>query len=368
MAVPPLFSPIPPAIHPRYAAIEAHTTAWAEAHRIGSAELRQRLVRHEIGAFASRVIPLGCEEVVQTLADFVLWLFGLDDGVCEESSLGQRPGDLSGALHRLLRVAQAPEAPLWLDDPLANGLRDLRRRIDRWGTASQAARWVGCLREYAFSVVWEASHRSANTVPDLEDYTLMRLYDGATTVVFPLLEMAHGYELPQQERDHRAVRAAEEMASFVITWDNDIFSDHKERAGEGYYLNVLRVLEAEGLSHDKAMTAAIAQRDRVLCAFVRLVDHLAEVGSPQLRQYVGGLKSFVRGSQDWGISSIRYTTPDDPAGLPMVFSDTPTDDRPEPLGIDAIAWWWDVLPPAALPAGTLLPTQQPRRGGLIGAR
>ncbi|MFJ5552076.1 selina-4(15),7(11)-diene synthase [Streptomyces sp. NPDC093225] len=367
-AVPPLFSPIPPAIHPEHAAIDLRTADWAEAHRIGSDELRRRLVRHGIGTFAARVVPCGRRDVVQTLADFVMWLFGLDDGVCEESDLGRSPGELTGILHRLLRVAQAPDAPLLPDDPLAGALRDLRTRIDRQGTAGQAARWVACLREYAFSVVWEASHRSAGTVPSLSDYTLMRLYDGATTVVFPLLEMAHGYELQPHERDHRAVRAAEEMASFVITWDNDILSDHKERrTARGYYLNVLRVLEAQGLDHEQAMTTAVAQRDRVLSHFVRVADHLAETGSPQLREYMAGLRSFVRGSQDWGISSVRYTTPDDPAGLPTGFCDSPTDDRPEPLGIDTIAWWWDVLPGAPSRAA-LLPTQRPRRGGLVRVR
>ncbi|WP_336319929.1 selina-4(15),7(11)-diene synthase [Streptomyces lavendofoliae] len=365
MIVPPLFSPIPPAIHPRHADVEVRTTAWAEAHRIGSDELRRRLVRHAIGSFAARVMPAGREEVVQLTADFVLWLFGVDDGCCEEGDLGRRPGELAETLHRLLRVAQNPEVPLMLDDPLADGLRDLRARVDGYGTAGQAARWVSHLREYFFSVVWEASHRGAGTVPGLSDYTLMRLYDGATTVVFPLLEMAHGYELQPYERDHRAVRAAEEMASFVITWDNDILSDHKERAAGGYFLNVLRVLEEGGLTEREAMSTAIAQRDRVLTAFVRLSDHLSAAGSPQMRQYMAGLRSFVRGSQDWGISSIRYTTPDDPAGLPVAFTDTPTDDSREPLPIDAVSWWWDVVPSVPSPVERLAATR-PGRARLVG--
>ncbi|MFD9978200.1 selina-4(15),7(11)-diene synthase [Streptomyces sp. NPDC059017] len=348
LTVPPIYSPIAPAIHPRHADIDIRTAAWAETFRIGSEELRARLVRQDIGTFAARILPEGRQEVVSLLADFVLWLFGVDDGHCEEGELGRRPGDLAGTLHRLLRVAQNPEAPMLPDDPLAAGLRDLRLRADRYGTSGQTARWVGTLREYFFSVVWEASHRSAATVPDLNDYTLMRLYDGATSVVFPLLEMGHGYELQPHERDSTAVRAAEEMASFVITWDNDIFSYHKERKGTGYYLNALRVLEQDGLTPEQALTTAIAQRDRVMGLFMRLSGHLSQDGSPQLRQYLAGLASFIRGAQDWGISSIRYTTPDDPARIPSVFRDTPTDESREPLDIPAVAWWWDL--PTGRPA------------------
>ncbi|MFD4243695.1 selina-4(15),7(11)-diene synthase [Streptomyces sp. NPDC058525] len=345
LIVPPTYAPIPPAIHPRHAAIDAQTVDWAQAFGIGSEELRGRLVMHDIGTFSARILPAGHEEVVALLSDFVFWLFGVDDGFCEEGSLGRRPGELTAVLHRLLRVAQNPEAPMLLDDPLARGLRDLRRRVSRYGTAGQATRWVDSLREYFFSVVWEASHRSEGTVPSLSDYTLMRLYDGATTVVLPLLEMGHGYELQPYERDQPAVRAAAEMASFIITWDNDIVSHHKESRATGYYLNVLRVLEREyRISPDGALTVAIAQRDRVMCAFMRLWDALLDGASPQLRQYLQSLASFIRGSQDWGISSLRYTTPEDPACLPTYFVDSPSDDSPEPLDIPAISWWWDLLP------------------------
>jgi hypothetical protein len=344
LTVPPLFSPIRQAIHPKHADIDVQTAAWAETFRIGSEELRGKLVTQDIGTFSARILPEGREEVVSLLADFILWLFGVDDGHCEEGELGHRPGDLAGLLHRLIRVAQNPEAPMMQDDPLAAGLRDLRMRVDRFGTAGQTARWVDALREYFFSVVWEAAHRRAGTVPDLNDYTLMRLYDGATSVVLPMLEMGHGYELQPYERDRTAVRAVAEMASFIITWDNDIFSYHKERRGSGYYLNALRVLEQErGLTPAQALDAAISQRDRVMCLFTTVSEQLAEQGSPQLRQYLHSLRCFIRGAQDWGISSVRYTTPDDPANMPSVFTDVPTDDSTEPLDIPAVSWWWGLL-------------------------
>ncbi|WP_175409572.1 selina-4(15),7(11)-diene synthase [Streptomyces sp. TRM64462] len=347
LIVPPIFSPIAPAIHPSHGDADVQTAAWAETFRIGSDELRGRLVSQAIGTFAARILPEGREEIVSLLADFILWLFAVDDGHCEEGELGRRPGELAAELHRLLRVAQNPEVPFMLDDPLAAGLRDLRLRVDRYGTPGQAARWVDTLREYFFAVVWEASYRRTGAVPDLNDYTLMRLYDGATTVVLPMLEMAHGYELQPHERERTAVRAATEMMSFIITWDNDIFSYHKEKKEKkstGYYLNALRVMEEhQGLTPGQALTAAISQRDRVMCLFMDLTEYLSDDGSPMLRQYLRSIGHFIRGAQDWGISSVRYTTPDDPANMPSFFRDTPVDGSGEPLDIPAVAWWWDIL-------------------------
>jgi hypothetical protein len=307
--------------------------------------LRRKLVGQEIGVFAARILPEGREEVVSILADFVIWLFGVDDGHCEEGELGRRPGELSGALSRLLRVAQNPEAPILTDDPLAMALRDLRHRITEHATSGQTARWVDALREYFLSVVWEAHYRSTETIPDLNDYTLMRIYDGATSVVLPLLEMGHGYELHPGERDYTPVRAVAEMASFIITWDNDIFSYHKESRSSHYYLNALRVLEHErGLTPDEALTVSIAQRDRVTILFQRVCGELLATATPQLKQYLSSLGSFIRGAQDWGISSHRYITPDDPADLPSTFTDTPTDASLTPLDIPVISWWWNLLP------------------------
>ncbi|MEU2158043.1 selina-4(15),7(11)-diene synthase [Streptomyces sp. NPDC019396] len=345
LVVPPIYAPIPPAIHPSYAAIDARTAAWADSFDIGSKEWRSRLVTQDIGVFAARILPEGEEEVVSILSDFVIWLFGVDDGYCEEGALGSKPGELAAALQRLLRIAQNPEAPMLTDDPLAESLRDLTLRLSRCATPLQVGRWVDTLREYFFAVVWEAENRAASRVPDLNDYTLMRLYDGATSVVQPFLEIGHGYELQPYERDSRAVRAAAEMTSFITTWDNDIYSHHKESRGTHYYLNNIRVLEHEyGLSRDEALTRAIAQRDRAMCLFMSLRAKLEDEGSPQVRQYLRSLAAFIRATQDWSVSSLRYTTPDDPAALSATFTDTPTDSSTDPLDIPAISWWWDLVP------------------------
>jgi hypothetical protein len=174
---------------------------------------------------------------------------------------------------------------------------------------------------------------------------MMRMYDGATPIILPMLEMGYGYELQPNERDHTSVRALAEMAHFIIGWDNDILSHHKEHRAGGYYLNAVRVLGHEfAIGAGQALTTAIAYRDRVMVLFLRMAEYLKATGSPQLRQYIDSLGDFIRGAQEWEVTSVRYTTPDDPANLPSTFGDTPTDDSPEPLDIPAISWWWDLVP------------------------
>jgi hypothetical protein len=342
--IPPLFSPFSPAIHPAHLEIDARTAAWAERFRIGSEELRARLVTHSIGSFASRILPTGDQGVIELLGDTILWLFGVDDGYCEESDLGRDPGALTDALGQLVRVALVPEAPLLLGDPLAEALRDLRARMDRYGTPEQVTCFANALQRYFITVVWESHYRSRNAVPDLERYVQMRLYDGATEVILPLLEMAYGYSLPPEDRHSLAIRAAEETSSFVISLDNDILSFPKEATSEGFCPNLIKVLQHERqCDQQDALDNVIALRDRTLLRFVEISERLGAKAGPELRQYLDSLACFVRGSQDWEISSIRYTLPNGSAGLPTYFTEAqPRLDRViGTLDIPAISWWWD---------------------------
>lgn len=345
LSVPPIYSPFRPAIHPRFAEIDQQTGEWAEKFGIGSAALRGRLVHQDIGQLAARILPDAQGDVVRILSDFVMWLFGVDDGCCEEGDEGADPHDLMPVLARLLRVAQSPAAALLPDDPLARSMRDLRARISLFATPSQAARWVEHIREYFMALVWEAVHRSRGTIPRLDDYTVIRIGDGAAATVAPILEFAYGYELDPNERDAPAVRALSEMACFVVSWDNDIFSFHKESRADAHVLNAVKVLRHEyGMTAGDALALAIAQRDRVLSRFLAVREAVLDGASPELHRYVGGLGTLVRAAQDWGISSRRYTCPDDPADLPDVFTDVPTDQSTGPLPIPSISWWWDGVP------------------------
>jgi hypothetical protein len=342
LSVPPLYSPFTAAIHPQHDRIQARSVEWANQWCIGSTELRAKLVKHDIGTFAARILPGGDEEVAQILAEFIVWLFGVDDGMCEEGALGHHPGELSASLSRLLRVAQEPQAAMLPGDPLAEGLRNLSGRLAERATPGQMARWVTGTREYFLSLVWEAHHRRQGTMPSLADYALIRLYNGAASAAEPFLEIGHGYELSAAERHHPAVRALTEMAFFNIGWDNDIFSFHKESRGKSFYINAVRIVQGESrITLPEALWRVIAQRDRTTCHFLRVRDRNRADLTGHQHRYLDNLGSFIRGNQDWGISSARYLNPADPADLPSGFTGDPIDNEPEPLGIPALDRWWD---------------------------
>jgi hypothetical protein len=357
LMIPAMYSPFPFATHSAHAAINQRTSAWAQAIGLGSEELRNRLVKHAIGTFAARILPEGDERVVQVIADFIMWVFVFDDGCCEEGSLGEHPGELAGEVTRLLRIAQHPAASLKVEEPLAAGLRDLRRRVGKLGTPIQAMRWVHALREYGLGVVWEAHHRNQGTFPTFNDYTLMRLHDGAVPVVQALLELGRDRELGPEERDCQPMQAVCDIANFIISWDNDILSFHKESRGGRFWLNAIRVLGHErGLPLEEALRVCIAQRDQAIGLYLRLREYLARNGSTRVSTYLKALDSFIRGAQEWEITSIRYTSLEDPHLLPDHFINTPSNTSTQRLDMPSLAWWWEAAQRCGV-AGTV-----PRKG------
>jgi Terpene synthase family 2, C-terminal metal binding len=195
LSVPPIYSPFPAAIHPRHDRIQARSVEWSQRWCIGSAELRAKLVQHDIGTFAARVLPGGDEEVAQILV--------------------------------------------------------------------------------------------------------------------------------------------------IIGWDNDIFSFHKESRSSSFYLNAVSIVQARtGAPLAEALEQVVAQRDRTMCHFLRVRDRCTVDLTLRQHKYLKNLESFIRGNQDWAISSARYLNPADPANLPSGFTSDPIDDKAEPLGLPTLDCWW----------------------------
>lgn len=342
-AKPQLYSPFDSSFHPDHTKIDRQTTEWAQRFAIGEPRMREQLANCGIGTFVAHMLPRGQYEVVQITSDYMFWIIAIDDGRMDEAK------DDEGLVERLtelccqlLCVAEHPDAPLLAGEPLAEGLRDLRRRIDGVATEGQAALWAEMLRRYLLALVWHATYRRQGTLPDLDRYTLMRVHEAGGVLFEPLLEAAYGYELNSFERNHIQVRAARECMHFVTAWGNDILSYPKERKSGGYFLNVVRVLqETRFLTEDQALLEAICQHDQVLDLFVHMRDKITEWASPQLARHLTSFADLIRACHDWESTSPRYTTAYDYAETRPSFHNIPARDATHRLDIAPISWLWE---------------------------
>ncbi|MFC9824910.1 hypothetical protein ACFWG6_16375 [Streptomyces erythrochromogenes] len=135
---PRLFCPLPGAIHPDHRQVEEGTRRWARAAGLDGLPGREALLGHRMGEPAARVLPGAGREAVQLLGD--LGLFHVDDG-CEGGPPGVRPAGLADRLSRLLYAAEHPAATLLPRDPVADAVRDLRRRTEALFGPHAGAAW-----------------------------------------------------------------------------------------------------------------------------------------------------------------------------------------------------------------------------------
>ncbi len=358
MEVPSFYCPFPYAISPEAAEVDRRTVQWMDdfgMHR-GRTQ-RDYLATQKVGYFASLTMPHGSGEGLQIASDQLFWLFTFDDMYCDEREGEASLDELVQLLGKLARILEAPTAEMLPGNPWADGLRDLRRRLDLYATPVQTARWVEELRKYLFGLIWEAVNRSAGRIPRINDYVAMWLNVTATAPSLMFIDISSGYEVSAEEMSTPRVRALTEMANALVGWDNDIISFNKEafrkeRYGYAELQNLVSVLAHQNdCSIADALTTAVAMRDRVMSLFLRLSEEVKNEAGTELHRYVHGLGEWVRGYLEWSMITDRYGDPRNPGDalapqripMPRTWKDDPTDDSLEPLPVTAIGWWWDQL-------------------------
>ena len=330
-----IFCPMPADVHPEAVGINESTLAWAERNGLCDGAASARMIGARPGILSARVMPRGPRERVQVFADFHTWLFTFDDAYCDEGApLAMEPQAWAAYLACLLRQAESGFADELPGNAHALALHDIGTRLAAYASPAQRSRWTEGLRCYFSALVWERRRRVGTVPLSLDDYLRLRLHNGAMQSSIALLDVAGCFEVPADVWARSEVRALREMTAVLVSWDNDLFSQHKDRqAGED---NLLLLLEAEqDLDAEAARLRAIALRNTVMDLFVRLSDRLTPDAEPALAGLLRSLGCWVRANLDFSRDSGRYSDP------------SRVDDPTAPWSDDVTA-----LPTADLPAET----------------
>lgn len=333
----PFYCPIPEAVHPRAAEADRDALAWAERMGLAADDRQRTLLRHTNSAdFYARFAPYADYDGLRIAVRWVCWGFVFDDRRCDRGRFSDDPRAFPPMAGAVQRAMDAPWCRA-VDDRYARAAQDIVRSIYELRTPTQARRFTDAHRGWLFSVTWQVANNARGHMPDLDEYTALRLQSAGGAPTIALLEIANGPEVPGAEMDSPAVRALTEMAMLVASWDNDLHSYAREGRTAQNLVNVLA--HHRGLRPGQAVPEAVRLRDRVMTRFLRLRETVtARPVSEALRIYLDCLGHAIRGNIDWAFRVPRYRGLLDPGR-----TDEPADTSPEPLPIPSIAWWWDDL-------------------------
>ena len=282
------------------------TTAWAEA--MGLVErpspAHDRLDRARIAWLAAHTQPESTAEDLLIGAKWHLWLFMYDD-VLDAGALGRRPRAIAHFNEGLLLALD--QGPTATDLPLERALGDfmahLTRRVDdRW-----RARFVAHARRYLQAVVWEASNRETDEVPDTTTYVKLRRHTGAVFACLDLVHATSGVAATGPLQEHVYAEELAVMANDHVVWVNDVLGLDKE-LGERNMNNLVLVLQAErGLPLAAATAEAITWCNRELLAYERLAARARTLlPASELEPYLANLEAWMGGHIGWYADTGRY--------------------------------------------------------------
>lgn len=318
--------------------------SWISRYRMFSEVEWRRYVAMQPGYLPGHVMPNApMGPGLLAASNLLFWLWAYDDLECDEV---QGRTSVEAHIARLYDLGRIVETPTIVSsrDPFVASLSDLRRQVDGAASPMQAARWASAMQAYFLANTAVAIHNVRGTLPDLDSYVAQRIHSGAVKPALMLLDVAEGCEVPARDMESLDVWALNEMVCTLVGWDNDLLTYHKELARGGVDHNLLTVLaESLGCPVSDALPVAIDMRERVMRLYLKLYKQAYTTAGSELRRYLRGLSSWIRGHLDWGLHTVRYRDLDAGAELPEGCAAPPDDLNPEPLPIPTISWWWGRL-------------------------
>ncbi|WP_437899474.1 terpene synthase family protein [Sorangium sp. So ce124] len=303
-----LWYPFRPENSPHASAVHRGSLDWIKKFDLNNRSGSRGAARPiEFGLLAARAYPRAERERLQIAADWLSWLFLMDDE-CDETGIGNDPELLMRIHERLLAVLRGA-SPAAADHRLVRSLHDLATRMIECESPAWLSRFAGAVEEYFAASRWEARNRQHGVIPSVSDYQAMRMHSGAVFACFELIQLTDRITLPAEVRQHAGVQRLMLLANSVICWCNDIFSVNKE-SGHRDVHNLVIVLQHERrLSNDEAVREAVAVHDQAVRAFVEQAAALEGSGpeaDAELSRYVDCLRCWMRANLDWSSTALRY--------------------------------------------------------------
>lgn len=301
-------------VNPLAAEADRQAVAWAERHRlVTTPTARRQLATTRPGTLAAHCYPSASRLDLFLLADWMTWLFSLDDQN-DEGSYGRNPEALERTVTDVFFAAVNPDGHV-AKDPLAAALTNIFDRIgDRMSTRWRR-RFLHHVFDYLTANVWQAAHRRTDDIPDLDTFPAMRRDAGAIIPSFDLVEFVESTTIPAELYYSRVYQRLITSAANVVCWTNDLMTLKKELAHDDKHNFVPVLGRALGISLEDSIAEVATRAGQEVELFLTAEAELDRVFdalevSDSLRatalDCVGMLRAWMRGHVEWGRNTARY--------------------------------------------------------------
>ena len=304
MAIPLLYCPFEPEVHPGASSVHENSIRWARSLGLLRTEQRAKTAeKARTGWLVARAFPTAIPQGLQWAADWLVLFCALDDYIEMQRRATSVAADLQDLLDLFRGGIERPR-----NGPFASAMLDLRQRLLALAPPSHVARFVDQLQELFEGFATEAQNRERDRIPDVASYLRLREVTVGLKVMFALAELLDGFNLSNDTRTHPALRQLATRTSNIVGWANDLFTYEKEiRQGEIHNL-VMVLMNERRLTISEAVEQAVMLHDNEVRSFLEDVERLPsfDLTDADVRSYVKMLKCWIRGHLDWARETGRY--------------------------------------------------------------
>ncbi|WP_411120160.1 terpene synthase family protein [Streptomyces sp. 058-1L] len=307
--VPDLYCPFPRPPRPHADRAEREIVAWLERFGlIRTPAERERLSGIRIGWLTGAAHADGLLEPSIIAAQLTAWLTGFDDRYADCPAPAEQGVPTARLMLRLRAVMEDPDTAVDPADPYGASLRDLFVRLAAHAGPEQLMRMRSGMTEYFMSALCQLTYGLGGYTPTFEEYLELRRYTGICHIVFTLVDVARGFELPGRVWAGPAVRTLNTLAADIIDYANDVLGSRKEETHHDDLARSLpQVLARQyGCGHAEALRRSAGVHDEAVRAFMMTAVEVRRTTDPFLARYVAGLEAWIVAHFDWYEITDRY--------------------------------------------------------------
>ncbi|MGX5796905.1 terpene synthase family protein [Pseudomonas sp. E2-15] len=295
----------PDACSPHAQVVENHVIEWVEKHQLmPNSNLRAHTVRCRYGWLAARCYPTAPLELLNTIADYIAWLFLVDDLFfdCAQVPSPRTVAHIT-AIIDVLDLNTAQLQPEFGERALLDICQRLRRHLDaeRFAHFANGSRMI-----YGGVALQILAHINSEPVT-LRQYRCLRRHGSGMIPAMALVDAASPVPLEGEVRFSAKIEQLEDSTNTIVSLTNDIFSLSTELKQTGLHENMVTLLAGQGHTLQEGIDITADKIRTEINNFTQHSNQLLVNASPALKYYIDGLRHWISGHQRWlEIDTSRY--------------------------------------------------------------
>ncbi|WDU65431.1 hypothetical protein LRS56_13885 [Pseudomonas poae] len=290
---------------PHAQAVEQHVLEWTEAQQLATdPDFHSELISSRFGWLAARCYPNASMSLLNTIADFLTWLYLVDDRLFDRAQ--RIPRAIIADVSALWNV-QGQQDKTSPAAPLQNAWRDICTRLLKQMGSVWLHHFITNVRMMYGANTLQIIGQLHKISIDKHAYEILRYHNSGLVPCFDFYGTSVGYQLRDEDRYCLNLQTLSQQANIIIALCNDIHSYAHETRQRGHYENLVCLHVFEGHTLKEALSLVSDTVQHPLNNFDALSEHLFHTSTPAVRRYINELQHWIIGYQYWAFNdTCRY--------------------------------------------------------------